>query len=199
MKRSHLLSTITIVCVACGGGDASDTGSPNTGATSQPVATAPAMPAAPTGPLAIPDWYTIDNDARTVHMTINYGETPDNNYWNMNGAIKGAWTITVPEGYTITIDQVNQDPNMAHSLGIQADFTNPMVPPMPNPVFEGAITPNPQSMIEATMPGETGTVQFVADAAGNYAIICYIAGHTTLGMWLYFDVSGDGEAGVRGL
>ena len=54
-------------------------------------------------------------------------------------------------------------------------------------------------MIEATMPGETETIQFVAGTAGNYSMLCYIAGHTAIGMWLYFNVSGSGEAGVQGL
>ena len=49
------------------------------------------------------------------------------------------------------------------------------------------------------MPGQSATIQFVADAAGNYAMICYTPGHTTLGMWLYFNVAAGGEAGVQGL
>ena len=205
MKRIQLISALAVVCVACGGDDA-----PDAGATSQPAAAAAAasqpaaaaagaLPAPPTGPMVIPDWYSVDNDARTVYMTVTAGATPDNNYWNMNGNVNGAIAITVPEGYTITIDLVNQDPNMAHSLGIQTDFTNPMLPPTPNPVFEGAITPNPQSMIDGTMPGQTATIQFVADKAGDYTMICYTPGHTALGMWLYFNVSADGEAGVQGL
>jgi hypothetical protein len=88
---------------------------------------------------------------------------------------------------------------MAHSLGIQAGFTNPMMPPAPTPAFPGAITPNPQSMIDGTMPGQTATIQFVASTAGNYTMICYVAGHTAIGMWLYFNVAADGSAGVQGL
>ena len=183
MKGNQLLSVLTFLFLVCACGEAA----------------AQAMPAPPSGAMTIPDWYSVDNDARTVSMTITAGSTPDNNYWNMNGAIKGALAITVPEGYTITIDLVNKDPMMPHSLGIQAGFTDPMIPPTPNPVFEGALTPNPQSMVDATMPNQSATIQFVADAAGNYAMICYIPGHTTLGMWLYFNVSGDGTAGVQGL
>lgn len=205
MKGYQLLPTLAFFLAACGGGDAPDAGA--AGATSEPAAAAPAaqpaatggLPAPPTGPMTTPEWYTVDNAARTVHMTITAGSTPDNNYWNFNGAINGTVAITVPEGYTITIDLVNDDPNMAHSLGIQRDFANPMMPPTPDPVFEGAITPNPQSMTAGTMPGETATIQFVADAAGEYSMICYTPGHTALGMWLYFNVAGDGGAGVQGL
>ena len=43
-------------------------------------------------------------------MTLTSGSTPDNNHWNYNGAIEGSMAITVPEGYTVTIDLVNDDP-----------------------------------------------------------------------------------------
>ncbi len=149
--------------------------------------------------MTIPDWYSVDNDARTVHLTVTAGSVPDNNYWNMNGAIKGALAITFPEGISVTIDFVNKYPNMAHSLGISAELVNFTVPPTPAPVFEGAMTQNPQSMLDATMPGQTETISFVAETAGNYSMTCYIAGHSTVGMWLFFNVSADGAAGVQGL
>ena len=196
MRRYQTTATFLVVLTACGGGEP-DSGTPNTGATPAAQPAAPSLPPQPGGEMTVPDWYAVDNDARTVAMTITAGSTPDNNYWNMNGAINGDLAITVPEGYTVTIDFVNEDPNMAHSIGVQADFTNPMLPPTPNPVFEGAVSSNPQSMIDATMPGQSETVEFVADTAGEYTLICYIAGHTAVGMWLYFNVSSDGSAGVQ--
>ena len=198
MPRTQLIPAVLLVFVACGGGDSSDTGSTNSGATAQPAA-APAGPTAPTGPMTTPEWYSIDAEAGTVHLTITAGSIPDNNYWNMNGAIRGELAITVPEGSTVTIDFVNEDPNMAHSLGVSSELVNFMVPPTPDPVFTGAITSNPQSMIDATMPGQTESITFVVETAGNYSLTCYIAGHSTVGMWLSFNVSSDGSAGVQGL
>lgn len=199
MKAYRLLPGAAIFLAACGGGDAPPSEVPE----AEPAAPAPtaevAGPAAPTGELTIPDWYAVDHDARTVDLEITAGTTPDNNYWNFNGYIKGEISIVVPEGYTVSISLTNQDPNMAHSLGISSELSNFAVPPAPDPVFPGAITENPQSMMEATMPGETDTITFVADAAGNYSMVCYIPGHSAIGMWLFFDVSADGEAGVRGL
>lgn len=197
MKGIQLILATTIASAACGG-DASDTGSRNSGAATQ-SGVASAVPTVPAGPLTTPEWYSVDGDAGTAHLTIIAGATPDNNYWNMNGAIRGELAITVPEGYTVTIDFVNRDPNMAHSLGVSSELSNFAVPPTPNPVFEGAITSNPQSMIDSTMPGETESITFVAGTAGNYSLVCYIAGHSTVGMWLFFNVSGDGTAGVQGL
>jgi FtsP/CotA-like multicopper oxidase with cupredoxin domain len=198
MKTKHLFPLLAAAAVAaCGGGEPGDSGSGTTGGGAP--AAQPATPARvpPGGPLSVPDWYTIDNEARTVRMEIVAGLTPDNNYWNFNGAINGDMAITVPEGYRVTITFVNRDPNMAHSLGISAETSNFAVPPQPNPVFPGAISQNPGSMIDGTMPGETETIEFVAEEEGNYSMVCYIPGHTAVGMWLYFNVSGGGEAGIQ--
>lgn len=197
MKLRHLLPVVTAAFVACGGGEPEESGAGSAGAPSTPPSSPAAVPPPPGGPMTMPDWYSLDSDARTVHLSITAGLTPDNNHWNFNGAIKGDMAITVPEGYTVDIQFTNNDPNMAHSLGIEPATINFTVPPTPTPVFEGAITENPGSMIDGTMPGESEPVTFVADQAGHYAMVCYVPGHTAVGMWIYFDVSASGEAGVQ--
>jgi FtsP/CotA-like multicopper oxidase with cupredoxin domain len=198
MKLFKLVPAIALLVAACGGGDAPDTDTAD-GPAVAPAPATPAGPTAPAGPMTIPSWYAVDHDARTVHMTLTAGSTPANNYWNYNGAISGELAITVPEGYTVTIDLINEDPNMAHSVGVSRELSNFAVPPAPDPVFPGAITPNPTSMVDGTMPGETVTITFVAETAGNYSMVCYVPGHSALGMWLFFNVSSGGEAGVQGL
>lgn len=197
MKLYRLIPVLALGVAACGGGDAPD--APAAEPAPEAPAPAPAGPAAPTGPLSMPDWYSVDNAAQTVSITLTAGATPDNNYWNFNGYTGGEVALVVPEGYTVSITLVNDDPNMAHSVGVSSELSNFTMPPAPQPVFAGAITENPQSMVDATMPGETETITFTADAAGNYSLVCYIAGHSAVGMWLFFDVSADGEVGVRGL
>ncbi len=194
MNRISILPILAFAVAACGGGEPADGGADASPAAA-PVAAVSATPVAPTGPLTIPDWFHVDADAQTVHMTLTAGGTPP---WHYNDAQHGGQAITVPEGYTVTIDLINEDPIMAHSLGISAD-----APPFggvvePIAVFEGAMTENPASMIDGTMPGETETVIFVAEIAGSYTIVCYIAGHSLTGMWLYFNVSSDGSVGVQG-
>ena len=71
------------------------------------------------------------------------------------------------------------------------------MPPQPVPVFEGAISQNPGSMTDGTMPGETETITFVAERAGNYSMVCYIPGHTAIGMWVWFTVTSGQEAGIQ--
>lgn len=196
MKLFRLVPVMALAVAACGGGDAPD--APPADSPPEAPAPAPAGPAAPTGAMTIPDWYSVNHDARTVAIELTAGSTPDNNYWNYNGYTNGEIAITVPEGYTVEITLINQDPNMGHSVGISSELAN-FTLMTPDPVFAGAISSNPQSMVESTMPGETETISFVADAAGNYSMVCYIAGHSAVGMWLFFNVSTAGEAGVQGL
>ena len=62
--------------------------------------------------MTVPDWYTVDNAAKTVHLAVTSGATPLNNYWNYNGFIKGQIAITVPAGYTVSIDWCGAFPEL---------------------------------------------------------------------------------------
>ncbi len=149
--------------------------------------------------MTMPDWFHVDEANKAVHMTITAGATDAINHWNFNGGHNGNMTITVPAGYAITIDFKNADPNgMAHSLGIIAGATSFGAMLEPNPVFPGAVSKNPTSMTDGTMPGEEDTVSFTAATAGEYAMVCFIPGHAATGMWVHFNVSSDGKSGVQG-
>jgi len=195
MKLKHFIPAVAVAFAACGGGEPADTDSGNA-RTPAPTREA-ATRAAPSGPMTTPEWYSVDHGARTVSLAITAGATSENNYWNYNGFTNGDLAITVPEGYTVSITLTNDDPNMAHSLGISAETSNFTMPPAAEPAFAGAITGNPTSMIDATMPGQTETIEFVADRAGSYSMVCFIPGHSAIGMWTYFNVVAGEEAGVQ--
>lgn len=199
MNRLTMGILSTLVIVGCGGGDADPPADEPTTTPEPAAAPTGSAPERPTGPLTLPDWMEHDAAANTVHITLTAGQTSRSNYWNYNGAIRGELDVTVPEGATVTIDLVNEDPVMAHSVGVSDEVSDFAVPPAPEPVFAGAITPNPTSMTEGGMPGTTQTITFVADTAGGYSLVCYVPGHSAIGMWLFFTVSADGEVGVRGL
>ncbi|MGE0160601.1 MAG: sulfocyanin-like copper-binding protein [Gemmatimonadales bacterium] len=198
MNTRAFFPLVAAVAVACGGGEPEQNGS-NAGGGSTPPASAPAAPALtrPTGAMTTPDWFRVDHTARTVNLSITAGLTPEQNHWNFNGYTNGRMAINVPEGYTVNIEFHNADPNMAHSLGISAETQNFAMPPQPVPVFPGAISQNPGSMVDGTMPNETETITFVAERAGNYSMVCYIPGHTAVGMWVWFTVTSGQEAGVQ--
>lgn len=154
--------------------------------------------AAATATLTTPDWFTVDHDANTVEIHLVAGATADNNYWNFHGFYGGRGGITVPAGYTVTITLENRDPNMGHSVGVserRASWPGSFQTPV-TPRFEGGVTENPTSMTESTMPGESESISFVASEAGDYALVCFVVGHASAGMWLPFTVSSEGEAGV---
>jgi uncharacterized cupredoxin-like copper-binding protein len=177
---------------ACGGGDEAPEAPPAT----EPAAPA-APPPAPAETFGMPSWMQVDNAARTVTIQLTAGSTADNNRWNYNGYFGGRGGITVPTGYTVTVNFVNQDPAMAHSAVLMAPMaTYPNSFTDATPVFEGASTSNPLSMTDATMPGETEDVTFVAGAPGEYAIVCVVVGHAATGMVLDFTVAADETAGA---
>lgn len=197
MKRSYIYGTafvLALVFAACGGGEPGG----EEGAAVEEGAPAPAAEEAP-GAITMPGWFGHDAAAGTVTLNLIAGETTDNNSWNYNGYFGGEGEIFVPVGSEVTISMENQDQNMAHSVGVgeqrsnfPANFTDPV------PIFEGGITESPTSLTEATLPGESETVTFVADQPGEYSLICYVPGHAAVGMYIHFTVTEDETVGFRG-
>lgn len=196
MKRraitNGLVATLALAVIACAPGEEAP---PPNGAEEQNAAAETQA----NGALSMPGWMQVDHEAQTVQLEVVSGRDQTNNRWNYNGYANGNATIVVPQGYEVTIDFQNEDPANPHSLGIDertggdwpATFTDPQ------PVFAGAMTENPTSMTEATMPGESESVSFTAAEAGEYTMVCYVPAHAATGMWIGFEVSADGEAGVR--
>ena len=189
-NAGSLVAALSLVLAGCGGGG-------DGGATQEAPATEePAATEAPAADLSVPDWMTVDEAGRTVTLEIIAGKDDSNNRWNFNGYSRGNGTIVVPEGYTVTIDFRNDDPNIAHSIGVDARTGNfPATFQDPEPVFAGGISSAATSMQEATQPGESETITFTADAAGEYTLVCYIPAHAATGMWIRFDVSSTGAMG----
>lgn len=165
----------------------------------EPWAAAVQAAARSPGPAAgatVPEWMSVDRDARRVRMTVVAGRDETNNRWNFNGYSKGNATITVPVGYEVIVEFRNADPAVTHSLGIdEKPETWPAVFKKPTPVFEGAISPNATSLSGATKKGERETITFTAGQAGEYVLVCYVPGHASAGMWVWFHVSAEGKAG----
>lgn len=205
MRRTDglTLAVSILALAACGGGD-DEGATPATASasetTAQPEASAPAASVAlpEMGEPTRPDWFVVDESARAVHISLTAGATPVKNYWNYNGHHDGNVAVTVPEGYTVTVDLINEDPAMPHSVGVSEVNVRTSAAPAPEPVIAGAITPDATSMTNGTMPGETETITFTAEEAHTYALLCYVPGHAATGMWIYLMVTPDDTpAGVR--
>jgi FtsP/CotA-like multicopper oxidase with cupredoxin domain len=198
MRISASLTTLllTLGLLACGGAADEGATEDTTAVDTTAMGEEPAGDMAPGGSLSTPAWMTLDETAQTVAMDIRAGDTEANNRWNFNGLYAGEGAIVVPQGYSVTINFTNADPTQPHSLGIdEAMDSYPATFENPEPVFAGAITPD--AATTGTAPNGTATMTFTTDTAGEYTMICYIAGHAVAGMHLPFEVSADGSAGVR--
>jgi len=150
---------------------------------------------APLGaPAALPNWYRIDGNR--VELDIVAGATPDGQHWNFNGGRNGDMVITVPVGAEVTIRFRNDDPVTPHSIGVAPFTSTPPSDPPAESVFRGALSSNPKSMTNSTLPGESESITFTADEEGEYSLLCYIPGHGVTGMWVRFNVGQ--EASVTG-
>lgn len=199
MKRISALGTALLFAfasAACGGGETG--GEAATQGQAAEAAPAQSEMGGASQAVTMPAWFQYDEANNAVTLDITAGTTSGNNHWNYNGYFGGDGEIFVPEGATVTINFVNEDPNMAHSIGVDgrrsnfpANFSNP------TPVFEGGITTNPTSMTDGTMPGDSETITFTAAEAGEYSLVCYVPGHAAVGMYLHFTVTTDGQVGFR--
>jgi uncharacterized cupredoxin-like copper-binding protein len=191
MHRFTTILGMTLVAAlwACGGQAGEE------GAEADTLAVADTMPAEhDMGAMSTPDWMMVDATARTVTMEIRAGGTDVNNYWNFNGLYAGHGSISVPQGYSVTINFTNADPTQPHSLGIdEAQESWPATFDAPEPAFAGAITPDPTV---GTAPNGTASMTFTADAAGEYSMVCYVPGHAVAGMHIPFNVTADGTPGA---
>lgn len=154
------------------------------------------------GELTMPDWISVDEQNETVTLDLVAGSSSANNNWNFNGyyANGNNARVVVPQGYEVTINFENQDDLSPHSVGIDAEIGD-YPPTFQNvePVFDGAVSSGATSMSDATQPGQSESFTFTASEAGDYAMVCYLPGHATAGMWIHFRVSAEGEAGLQEL
>lgn len=194
MRRfTTILSTILVAALWACGGEAGEDGTDMAADDTLAMADHD-MDDMDSGAMSTPDWMTVDATAQTVTMDIRAGSTDVNNYWNYNGMYAGNGSISVPQGYSVTINFTNADPTQPHSLGIdESQESWPATFDAPEPAFAGAMTPDP---LVGTAPDGTASITFVASAAGDYTLVCYVPGHAVAGMHIPFLVTEGGTPGA---
>lgn len=195
--RLGLPFTTALLIAACGGDRSATRVAGDTTVSTETGAAAGETRAEGSENLTLPSWMKVDRSAKTVSADIEAGKTAENNHWNFNGYYNGNATIAVPAGYKVTIQFKNDDPAVAHSIGVDSKTSDfPAMWENPQPVFSGAISENPTSLQGGTSPGKSTKISFTADKPGNYSLVCFMPGHAAAGMWVHFKVSSDGETGV---
>ena len=139
----------------------------------------------PEGPVRVNEFLTYDQRSRTVSLQLIAGYNGLNGSLNYNGATHGSHGLYVPTGWRIHIAVMNRDSDLQHSAIVVQKVLPPPIEPS-EPAFPAAALPQ---LDEGLQEDETGTLDFVADRAGQYMIACGVPGHAQAGMWLQLAVS----------
>lgn len=131
---------------------------------------------------------TADAAAKKVTIQLYAAYNSQNGGMNFNGGSKGNQTITIPLGWSVHIAFENKDA-IPHSAIILPDHM-PLPLQPDNPAIARAYTKD----VTAGIPtGGTDTMDFTAQPAGNYLIVCGVPGHGPSGMYIKFVVSADAK------
>jgi sulfocyanin len=141
--------------------------------------------AVPEGPVRVNEFLTYDQRSRTVSLQLIAGYNGLNGSLNYNGATHGSHGLYVPTGWRIHVAVTNRDSDLQHSAIVLQKVLPPPIEPS-EPAFTAAALPR---LDEGLQEDETGTIDFVADRAGQYMIACGVPGHAQAGMWLQLAVS----------
>ena len=126
--------------------------------------------------------------AHTVELTIVAGQK--NVEFGFNGYQRTAMTVTIPAGWQVVVNFVNQG-GLPHSLIVVPSGADHAAAPPTTPVFAGAATGN----LAAGLPsGGKQTLTFEASTPGTYEFVCAVRGHAVAGQWFPLVVSSTAEA-----
>ena len=134
----------------------------------------------------INQYLSYDARAKTVVITLNVAANSTLGGFNFNGGSSGDQTITVPLGWTVSIDFHNHDA-IPHSALVIKNQTPIPTMPADQPAISRAYT----NHVSDGLPPQTGndTMHFTAAPAGDYLIVCGVPGHAATGMYIHFVVS----------
>lgn len=132
---------------------------------------------------------TVDAAAKKVTIQLYAAYNSDNGGMNFNGGSRGKQTITVPLGWAVHVAFQNKDA-IPHSAIILPDRM-----PLPLQPDQPAIARAYTRDVTAGIPTDgTDTMDFTAQPAGNYLIVCGVPGHGPSGMYIKFVVSAEAKA-----
>ena len=143
-------------------------------------------PSATPSSVTLDQWVSYDSTTKTVTWKLLAGSPAVNHGLNFDGYDQGAMTVTVPVGWSVTVDFSNQA-SINHSAAVVTATGT-------TPVFPGAETPSP---LAGTAPGQTAIFTFTASQVGSYRMSCLVPGHEPAGMWVSFTVAAGGLPNVH--
>lgn len=165
------------------GGGSSSTPTPSPSPSASPSPGASPSPSPSSSPSSQPASNLVINTAnKSVTLKLVAAETGANSGFNFDGSAKGQLVVSIPQGWSVTVDCSN-NATMNHSCAIVGESST-------TPAFTGSEGANPTTGIGK---GQTQTFTFTASTPGTYRIACLIPGHIALGMWDTFKVVASGQ------
>lgn len=137
-----------------------------------------------------PNWLLVNATSKTLRFQLIAGLTGSNGALNFNGYTDGGLTLTIPTGWTVEMDFVNNDGMLPHSAIVVA-ATLPIPATPTDAAMSRAVTVR---LSEGLPPLAKDTMRFTAAPAGDYFIVCGVPGHATAGMWIRLVVSDAAKA-----
>lgn len=125
---------------------------------------------------------SYDERNHSVVLLLIAGDTASDNAFNFDGYSAGGMTVSVPSGWSVTVQCANRG-TVPHSCAI-VPATGGVAP-----AFPGASTPHPEIGLA---PGASTAFDFVPRSPGSYRIECLVPGHEEAGMWDSFEVTPGG-------
>jgi plastocyanin len=138
-------------------------------------------PSATPSTVTLDQWVSYDAATKTLTWTVVAGYGGVNHGLSFDGEADGAMKVTVPSGWSVTVDFSNVGTTNHSAVIVTSTGTTP--------VFPGAETPDPTM---GTAPGQTATFNFAASQVGSYRLACLMPGHEAAGMWETFTVASGG-------
>lgn len=122
----------------------------------------------------------VNSASKSVTITLNITG------FNYDGFSNGQMTISVPEGWSVTMD-CNNKATIPHSCAVVQGASST------SPIFPGASTSDPTTGLQ---PNTSGTFTFTASKTGHFRVGCLVPGHMAAGMWDNFVVTSGGSPSI---
>jgi hypothetical protein len=151
-------------------------------AVARPSARVAAFP--PLDPQREKDYLVSDAERKTAVFQLTAGIELGNRV-SFNAVNRGARVLSIPVGWKLTVNFVNQDPELPHSAVVVAS-TDVVPEELSVPAFAGART---VKLEEGLLEGDSDEMTFIADRVGRYLLACGVLGHAQRGQWLTLTVS----------
>jgi Sulfocyanin (SoxE) domain len=124
----------------------------------------------------------VDDSSHSAIVTLIAGYPATDIQFNYNGYGDGALVLTVPAGWSITIQCENRG-TVPNSCAVVSDQRSSA------PIDPLWTTPDPSRGLD---PGQSASFVFMPDQPGGYRIASLVDGHEASGMWADLEVVGSG-------